>query len=199
MTENKWDTQFQTHTHTYGKEPNYFIRENSNTFPTGAKIACLAEGEGRNAVHLATLGYDVTAYDLSSVGLKNAQKLAEENGVTIQTVQADLTKELTVDNPYDGAIMVFAHVHKEKQQALFDNLFQIVKPGGHILFEVYSEAQLPYASGGPGKEAFLYDPRDVLTWIASYECLHFYYGEAERYEGYRHTGLSHVIQAKIRK
>lgn len=199
MIQDKWDAQFNKHAYTYGKTPNSFIKANDHIFPPNAKIACLAEGEGRNAVHLAKLGYDVTAYDISTVGLANAEKLAEENGVTIQTIQADLTEELTVDTPYDGIIMVFAHVKKTKQQALFDNLFHLVKPNGHILFEVYSEAQLPYDSGGPGDEAYLYDPRDILTWVAPYECLHFYYGEAERHEGYRHTGIGHVIQAKLRK
>ena len=45
---------------------------------------------GRNAVHLAQLGYDVTAVDLSTVGLAKAERLAASRGVRIATVHADL-------------------------------------------------------------------------------------------------------------
>lgn len=199
MAKEKWDEQFATNKFTYGKNANQFIQEKSNVFPKGAKIACLAEGEGRNAIYLAKQGYDVTAFDISTVGLEHATQLAEENLVAIQTVQADLTEKQSFHPLYDGAVMIFGHVEKADQRMLFTNLFDAVKPGGHILFEVYSEAQLPYDTGGPGKIAYLYDPQDILAWIAPYECPHFYVGEVDRREGYRHTGLGHVIQAVIKK
>ena len=45
----------------------------------------------------------------------------------------------------------------------------------------------------------LYNPIDILNWIHDYKCIHFYYGEARRDEGKRHTGLGHVIQVVIQK
>jgi hypothetical protein len=57
---------------------------------------CLAEGEGRNAVHLARQGFVATAVDSSNVGLIKAEKLAQEYGVTIETVPADL-EEYIID------------------------------------------------------------------------------------------------------
>jgi hypothetical protein len=40
----------------------------ASAIPAGP-VLCLAEGQGRNAVHLATLGHPVTAVDQSDAGL----------------------------------------------------------------------------------------------------------------------------------
>ena len=74
-----------------------------------------------------------------------------------------------------------------------------VKPGGHIIFEVYSEVQLTYKTGGPPSIDMLYDPVKVLQWIQPYKCIHFYYGEVVRNEGKRHKGLCHIIQVVLKK
>ena len=41
------------------------------------KVLCIAEGEGRNSVYLASLGLDVTAWDLPA-GLEKTKQLADE-------------------------------------------------------------------------------------------------------------------------
>ncbi len=199
MAKEKWNHQFTEHPFTYGKTVNTFIKEKSVLFPDNSFIACFAEGEGRNAVYLATLGHSVTAYDISPIGLQNASQLAEENGVSIQTKECDLTSVGIEAGKYDGAIMVFGHVESANQQYFIQNIINSVSTGGYVLLEVYSKKQLNYDKGGPGKEPFLYDPIDILQWIAPFTCIHFYYGEATREEGYRHTGIGHVIQVVIRK
>lgn len=199
MIKNKWDESFAKEGFVYGVDPNQFIEMEANRFKSGSKIACLAEGEGRNAVYLAKQGHDVTAYDISNVGLNKASKLAENNGVSIKTKQMNLIEEDLPKNAYDHAILVFGHVHKKDQATLINNLIRTVKKGGLVMFEVYSDAQLKYKTGGPGKLEFLYAPKTILDIIDSYECLHFYYGEAMRHEGSRHNGLGHVIQVIIKK
>lgn len=78
-------------------------------------------------------------------------------------------------------------------------MMQTVKSGGLIMFEVYSTGQIQFDTGGPGKLDYLYDPQTIFDLIKPYQVLHFYYGEAERFEGYRHTGRCHVIQVIIKK
>lgn len=174
MPKDKWDEQFRENQFTYGKTVNAFIAEKESLFNSASEIACFAEGEGRNAVHLAKLGHTVTAYDISPVGLYHANLLAEENDVSIQTIEADLTKDTLVREKYDGAIMVFGHVNKAKQKVFITNIINAVKSGGYVMFEVYSKDQITYDTGGPGNEFFLYDPIDILDWIKKYHCVHFY-------------------------
>src|SRR5690625_4591689 len=168
MAKEKWDKQFSENQFTYGKKANTFIQEKSSLFTPDSQIACFAEGEGRNAIYLAKQGHTVTAYDLSSVGLEHTRLLAEENGVTVQTVEADLTKIETEKHHFDGAIMVFGHVAEENQEYFIKNMINAVKPGGLFIFEVYSQDQIKYDTGGPGKKQFLYDPKNILTWIEPY-------------------------------
>lgn len=199
MTKNHWDQSFSNSEYIYGKEPNIFIQKMSDIIPTNAHIACLAEGEGRNAVYLAEQGHEVVAYDQSQVGLKKAQKLAEQRGVQIQTNLMDLTKEHLPEGHFDASILVFGHVSKNDQTFLFENMFKSVKSGGLIIFEVYSKRQIEYKTGGPGNVEALYDAGQLLKVAEQYEVLHFYYGEAERFEGINHTGLCHIIQVAVRK
>ncbi|MEI3612960.1 class I SAM-dependent methyltransferase [Pseudogracilibacillus sp. SO30301A] len=199
MAQEKWNKQFSENQFTYGKTANAFIQEKSSLFAPHSQIACFAEGEGRNAVYLAKQGHTVTSYDLSSVGLEHTKVLAKENDVTIETVEADLTKIKLERQKYDNAMMIFGHVTDKTQEYFIKNMINAIKPCGLFIFEVYSKEQIKYNTGGPGKEQFLYDPKRILTWIEPYTCLHFYYGEANREEGYRHTGIGHVIQVVIKK
>lgn len=199
MSENHWDKSFSVKEFVYGETANSFIQSKSNIIPAQASIACFAEGEGRNAVFLAKQGHEVTTYDQSIIGLKKTKTLAHKNKVNVKTVEMDLTKKKVKDNQYDAAIMVFGHVPKEDQPFFMQSLIDSVKPGGYVIFEVYSEDQLAYQTGGPKLKGMLYDPADVLQWVKNNKCLHFYYGEAERNEGSRHTGIGHIIQVVLKK
>src|ERR1035438_9822971 len=84
-----WNNRFTAPQYIYGETPNAFVSEMTLQIPAGP-VLCLAEGEGRNAVHLATLGHRVTALDQSEVGLAKARRLAAARGVEIETVATDL-------------------------------------------------------------------------------------------------------------
>ena len=84
-----WNNRYAVPQYVYGEAPNEFLATMSSYIPAGP-VLCLAEGEGRNAVHLATLGYCVTAIDQSDAGLAKARRLAALRGVEIETVVADL-------------------------------------------------------------------------------------------------------------
>ncbi|WP_027964607.1 class I SAM-dependent methyltransferase [Halalkalibacillus halophilus] len=199
MSTSKWDQKFNDEDFIYGEIENEFINEKSDIIPANSKVACFAEGEGRNAVYLATMGHNVTAFDQSTVGLKKAEKLAATNNVQVETVATDLTKEEVGKELYDAAIMVFGHVAKADQPYFLENIFQSVKKGGTILIEVYSESQLDYETGGPKTVEMLYSAKDILKMTRGYKREHFYYGEVERNEGKGHVGTGHVIQVVVRK
>jgi len=60
--------------------PNHFFKEELDNVKPG-NILLPAEGEGRNAVYAAKLGWNVLAFDDSASGKKKAKKLAEENNI----------------------------------------------------------------------------------------------------------------------
>jgi len=93
----------------YGETPNVFVAEMASQIPAGA-VLCLAEGEGRNAVYLATLGHRVTAVDQSEASLTKARRLAATRGVDIETVPADLGNITIEPGIWSGIVATFAHL-----------------------------------------------------------------------------------------
>ena len=196
---NSWNERFNTKEYMYGEKPNVFIEEFASQLDGLKNVAAFAEGEGHNAVFLATLGHEVTAFDYAESGLCKTKQLAEKKHVKVNTVQVDLLEGPVPIEQFDAAIMVFGHFQKEKQSLVFNKIVNSVKPGGKIMMEVYSEDQLDYQTGGPKKLEMLYKPQDLLNWCESRKVLHFFVGEQTRYEGKLHSGLAHVIQLIIKK
>jgi D-arabinose 1-dehydrogenase-like Zn-dependent alcohol dehydrogenase len=89
-----WNERYGKAEYAFGTHPNDFLVSVASQIPQG-KILCLGESEGRNAVYLASLGYEVVAIDQSEVGLAKADKLAAQQDidglVSLETVKAKLT------------------------------------------------------------------------------------------------------------
>ncbi|WP_442598270.1 class I SAM-dependent methyltransferase [Neobacillus sp. D3-1R] len=197
---NQWDARFQTENFVYGKEPNVFLKDiyTKLSLNKGNALA-IAEGEGRNAVFLAQQGMNVTTWDYAESGLAKTRKLAQEKGVEVKTELVDLNQAPWDENKWDQIVCIFGHFPKELREKTLDNVKKAVKPGGHYITEVYSIFQLPYESGGPRDQAFLYSPEDFLKVFSDWKMIHFFMGEVVRHEGEGHNGLSHVIQLVAQK
>src|SRR5699024_8544490 len=140
-----------------------FIKDKSSIIPKHANVGCFAEGEGRNAVYLATLGHHVTSFDQSTVGLKKTKQLSSRHNVDVEKVKTELTTDNISPQQFEAAIMVFGHVSKADQPFFMKNIINSVKHGGYVLCEVYSKDQLAYKTGGPPNIDYLYEPEDILN------------------------------------
>lgn len=193
MTKSHWNKRFGDETYAYGKEPNKFIKEKAPLLRKGNVLA-VAEGEGRNAVYLATLGHDVSTWDFSKEGLKKTTQLADEKEVHIETTLVDLSEAQWTKEAWDNIILVFGHFDTELRKETLQHIENSIKPGGCFLCEVYSPDQLSYGTGGPRVKEMLYQPEEFLTTFHDWKINHFFLGEVEREEGELHQGKSHVIQ-----
>src|SRR5690242_12417934 len=70
-----------------------------------ARVIDLGCGEGRDAVHFARQGWQVSAVDAASAGVRKAERLAEEAGVTLARVWRGDLREASLAG-YD---LFFAH------------------------------------------------------------------------------------------
>mgnify|MGYP002636505826 FL=1 len=187
-----WNQRYGGDGFAYGTEPNLFLAENSKLL-TGP-ILSLAEGEGRNAVFLASLGLDVLGVDGSEVGLAKAHKLAETKGVAIKTEVADLTTYEPPANFYGSVVSIFAHLPSEIRRRLYPLVEQSLKPGGIILLEAYSKSQLSQDTGGPKDPDMLMTVVDIQKEFPNCEVILCHEIEREVVEGEFHTGLASVVQ-----
>lgn len=88
-------------------------------------------GPGRNAVFLARLGWQVTGVDASGVGLAQAAARAEEAGVPLQLVQADLLSYEPAPASFDLVVVANLHFAPEDRAGFFARAVAAVAPGGH--------------------------------------------------------------------
>lgn len=188
-----WDERYRLAGFLYGTEPNDFLRETVERIPAG-RVLMLGEGEGRNAVFLASLGYQVTAVDSSSIGLAKARQLADERGVSITTIAADLRDFRIENDVWDGIVSSFCHLPADLRKTLHRSVVQGLKPNGALVLEGFSKAQLSYGTGGPPLLDLLYDLDELRNELFSLDFAHALTREREVREGSGHTGLSSVVQ-----
>lgn len=188
-----WDERYSEPGYSYGTAPNDFLVSVVDIIPKG-KILSLAEGEGRNAVYLASLGYEVTGVDGSEVGLCKAVELATARGVNITTIQADLSKFEIETEQWDGIIACYCHVPSVIRTPLHQAVVRGLKPGGVFVLEAFSKDQLSYDTGGPQSLDMLMSLDELKHEFAGLELVSAVQMEREVREGSRHTGLASVIQ-----
>ena len=188
-----WDERYSEPGFAYGTAPNEFLASVVDRIPHG-KILSLAEGEGRNAVYLASLGYEVTGVDGSAVGLRKAMDLAAAQDVTITTIHADLSGFAITPAQWDGIISCYCHIPSAIRIPLHRAAVLGLKPGGVFVLEAFSKEQLTHDTGGPQSLDMLMSLAELQQELAGLEFVHAVEIERDVREGSRHTGLASVVQ-----
>ncbi len=144
-----WETRYgASEQYLYGTEPNDFLCQAAADLPPG-DVLCLADGEGRNGVHLAQAGHRVTSVDLTESGLAKAARLAAERGVELTTEVADLaTYDLGTDR-WDTIVSIFAHTPPPIRARVHGAVARALRPGGRLILEAYTPDQIGRGTGGP--------------------------------------------------
>jgi len=193
-----WNECYSAEHYIYGTAPNAFLVEMAPYIP-GGPVLCLAEGEGRNAVHLATLGHRVTAVDQSEAGLAKARRLAAARGVEVKTVVADLEDFAIESGIWAGIVAVFAHLPPATRRKVHAEAARGLSPGGVFLLEAYTPAQLERGTEGPKSPELLMNLTDLRKELAGLEFLVAREIERDVIEGDGHTGRGAVVQILARR
>jgi len=191
---NFWDERYSEAGFAYDTRPNDFLAAEAHRIPAG-RVLCLAEGEGRNAVHLAKLGYEATAVDQSPVGLEKAQRLAQQNGVSIHTIVSDLADFEMGENCWQGIVSISAHVPPAIRQRIHQHVVHALVPGGILLLEAYTPRQIEIGGiGGPKQPELCMSLKNLRDELAGLNWLHAEELERDMDEGNYHKGPGAVVQ-----
>ncbi len=150
-----WNTRYATKEYVYGIEPNEYFKSSIDTLQPGS-ILLPAEGEGRNAIYAATLGWQVTAFDFSQKGREKALNLARQNEVSIDYRLSDY-QHFTCEKQFDLVALLYGHFASDIRQSYHRKICKFIKPGGTLLLEAFSKKQINNDSGGPKNPDALYD------------------------------------------
>ena len=156
-----WDQRFASEEYAYGTQPNLYFKEKLTGLEPGT-LLLPAEGEGRNAVFAAGLGWEVRAMDFSGQGRIKALKLAESMGVQLDYTIGDLAVEDFGEGIYDAAALIYAHMPPDFRKQVHRRILKSLKPGGFIILEAFNKGQVGNSSGGPKSVEMLYST-DILA------------------------------------
>ncbi len=152
-----WEARYAETEWLYGKQPSQFVVDNVEQIKPG-KVLDLAMGEGRNAVYLASKGYEVDGVDFSDTALKRAEKLAAESGVSIKAQNKDIDMFLLPLMTYEAVVIT----DYKPSLRFFKDINRGLKQGGLILLDAFTVEQLRRGQG-PKPEMFeCFQPNEVL-------------------------------------
>ncbi len=160
-----WDQRYAGDEYRFGTLPNRFLIDCAASLKPG-KMLSLGEGEGRNAVYLARLGFEVTAVDGSAVGLAKARRLAAEQGVALTTITADLNDYVIQPAAWDGIMDFFCHLPRAERIPLHQRVIAGLKPGGVYILEIFAPLQPQLATGGPVDRDLLMSEEEARAELA---------------------------------
>ena len=190
-----WDQRYSsTGDYVFGTDPAAFLTQHTDRFEPGSRALVVADGEGRNSVYLAEQGLDVTAMDVSQVGVGKARRLAADRGATVDFRVADIMVWEWEPDAYDLVVAVFIQfLDPQQRSTVFDGMQRTLRPGGRLLLHGYRPEQIQYATGGPSDPAHLYDEALLAVTFAEMqiEVLHSY--DTTITEGAGHAGMSALI------
>lgn len=160
----------------WGQEPNSLCRQAATHFEPGSipgkRAIDLGTGEGRDIIHLARQGFQVTGVDISRPGLDKAERWADEDGLSVQThCESLLTFRLTepYDLVYSSGTLTFLPAHLRADA--FANYKAQTRPGGIHAFNVFVEKPFIPTPHDWGVDEYFYRSGELLAYYWDWEIL----------------------------
>lgn len=193
-----WNKRYSANEYVYGEDPNTYLKEQLEALPVGNTLF-VGEGEGRNAVYAAKLGWEVSAFDISVEGQRKARKLACKHHVQIDYQVGELHELDYEKEQFDVIALIFTHFPSNIRAVMHKELITYLRPGGTVVMEVFSKNQIKHqlkgdSGGGPKNIDMLYTLDDIQSDFENFEIVELYEAEVCLTEGDHHRGLSSVIR-----
>ncbi len=171
-----WDERYRAGEHSPATPHPLLKSIADNVVPRDAlDLAC---GAGRHAIYLAQEGWRVTAVDSSREGIRALRRRADDAGVEVDSVVADLESgEFQIKvNAYD-LICVFYYLQRD----LFEPIKEGLRKGGVFVGAIHIIDDEP--DSHPMNPKYLLQPGELKAFFAGWQIDHYHEG--------RHGGAEH--------
>ncbi|PXX65370.1 methyltransferase family protein [Nocardia tenerifensis] len=157
--------------HVFGLERRTPLRPDSPDgeapeLPRALDLAC---GEGRNALWLATHGWQVHAVDYSQVGVDKGRTIATRlsrsvrSRITWQCADVTDLDAAGISGPFELVLMVFLHLPAEQRRTVVRRAADLLVPEGTLLVLGHDSTNIADGYGGPQDPSVLFTPDDVVA------------------------------------
>lgn len=167
MDATEWDARYESQDLVWGAEPNRWLVAEATALPAGRAldVAC---GEGRNALWLASRGWQVTGVDFSGVALTRAGQLAEQAGLTsrLQWVRVDVGETNRWEAAFDLVVIAYLHLPRAQRRRVLRATAGALAPAGTLLVIAHDQTNLDQGTGGPQDPDLLFTAQDVVDDLA---------------------------------
>ncbi|MDQ3678058.1 MAG: class I SAM-dependent methyltransferase [Actinomycetota bacterium] len=161
----EWDRRYAGSELIWTAEANRFLIAEAEGLPVGRALD-LGCGEGRNAVWLAQRGWQVTGVDFSHVGLDKAARLAEQRGVSVQWVLADVVDYVPPPAAFDLVAIFYLHIPGAAMRDVLPRGAAALAPAGTLLVVGHDPTNIQDGYGGPQDPAILMAPDEIAEALA---------------------------------
>lgn len=193
-----WNERYTQPGYLYGTNPNFYFEQVIRKLKPG-QLLLPAEGEGRNAVFAATLGWDVSAFDQSEAARAKALSLAAGRNVKIDYRVGDVLEMDYSGKSFNCIALIYLHLPAKLRRQAFRRFTGLLDAGGCLIMEAFSKKHLGNTRSGPKTIELLYDSDDIRKDFDSLEFVELYETYCELDEGPLHQGPAEVIRLMARK
>jgi rhodanese-related sulfurtransferase len=153
--------------HPHGLAPSSFLVDNFQLLPRGLALD-VAMGEGRNAIYLATRGFDVDGVDTDPTKVARARTASRRLGAPIRAIVGNV-EDGTYIIPLESydLIIVFNFLHRPLVKEIRDG----VVPGGVVVYQTFTVEQA--LLGRPKNPAYLLKPGELKEAFKDWEILRY--------------------------
>lgn len=172
-----WNERYRQEEAVPERGPAPFLVEHIGLLPGRGRALDVAMGTGRNALYLASLGYQVTGVDISPVAVDFCQREAQRRGLAVEAVCADVGAYPLPQAAFDVVLNFYF-----LDRPLCPRLAEALRPGGVLVFETFTREQRRYG-WGPQQDAFLLRPGELAQLFPNLETLVYREGTVESERG----------------
>ena len=160
MDSQEWDQRYAGTGLVWTAEPNRFAVSELQDLAPGRALD-VAAGEGRNAVWLASRGWQVTAVDFSAAGLDKGRRLAQARGVAVDWVHADVRDYQPEAASFQLVLVAYLQLREAELDGVLRRAVTALASGGVLLVVGHDVTNLTEGTGGPPDPAVLYTPESI--------------------------------------
>ena len=165
-----WNERYTGTDLVWSATPNQFVASDLGSLAPGRAVD-LAAGEGRNALWLASLGWDVTAVDFAAAGLEKGRAVAEtlELAHPVTWECADVLTWVPDAPSYDLAVLAYLQLPAAERREAVRRAVAALRTGGTFFLVAHDTTNLTEGVGGPQEAAVLMTAEDVVADLAGIE------------------------------